>query len=124
MVVDGDEIGLDPVLGPRLLYGDSPADVTAAAVARLRPVGRRVFRGVPEAIAWRTVPSTYVVCAADEVVHPERQRAMAARATRTVEWPCGHSPLTTRPDAVAGVVAGRVAAVAAEPGQPGPAPIR
>ncbi|GAB3309434.1 alpha/beta hydrolase [Geodermatophilus aquaeductus] len=124
MVVDGDEVGLDPVLGARLLYGDAPADVTAAAVARLRPVGRRVFRGVPEAIAWRSVPSTSVVCTADEVVHPERQRAMAARATRTVEWVCGHSPLATRPDAVAGVVAGRVAAVAAEPGQPGAAPSR
>ena len=124
MVVSGDEVGLDPVLGPQLLYGDAPADVTAAATARLRPVGRQVFRGVPEAIAWRTVPSTYVVCTADEVVHPERQRAMAARATRAVEWACGHSPSATRPDAVADVVAGRVAAVGGEPGQPGAASSR
>jgi pimeloyl-ACP methyl ester carboxylesterase len=105
------EVDLDPVLGPRLLYGDARTDVAVAATARLRPVHRTVFRGVPGAIAWRTVPSTYAVCAQDQVVHPARQRAMAARAGRVVEWPCGHSPLATRPADVADLVAGRVAAV-------------
>jgi pimeloyl-ACP methyl ester carboxylesterase len=111
MRVDGTtgEVGLDPELGVRLLYGDAPADVAAAAAARLRPVHRTVFRGVPDPISWRTVPSTYVVCAADEVVHPELQRAMARRAARVVEWPCGHSPAASRPEAVADLVAERVA---------------
>jgi hypothetical protein len=36
---------------------------------------------------------------------------MAARATRVVEWPCGHSPAATRPDAVAGLIAERVRAI-------------
>jgi pimeloyl-ACP methyl ester carboxylesterase len=111
MRVGGDEIGLDPELGRVLLYGDAAPDVAADAIARLRPVHRMLFRGVPEQIAWRTVPSTYVVCAADEVVHPQLQRAMAERATRTVEWPCGHSPAATRPDVVADLVAERVRAV-------------
>ncbi|MGY1661206.1 alpha/beta fold hydrolase [Geodermatophilus sp. SYSU D00705] len=108
--VSGDEVGLDPELGPRLLFADAPADVAAAAAARLRPVARPVFRGVPEVIAWRTVPSTFVVCTADEVVHPELQRVMAQRATRTVEWASGHSPAASRPEAVAALVAERVAA--------------
>ncbi|MGY1593492.1 alpha/beta fold hydrolase [Geodermatophilus sp. SYSU D00708] len=111
MRVSGDEVGLDRSLGLRLLYGDAPADVAEAAAARFRPVHRTVFRGVPEAIAWRTVPSTYVVCTADEAVHPELQRAMAQRATRTVEWPSGHSPAATRPDQLADLVAERVAAI-------------
>ncbi|MGY1706669.1 alpha/beta fold hydrolase [Geodermatophilus sp. SYSU D00697] len=111
MRVSGDEVGLDPELGPRLLYGDAPDDVAAAAAGRLRPVSRMVFRGVPEAISWRTVPSTYVICTADEVVHPERQRAMAQRATRRLEWPSGHSPAASRPEQVAALVADRVAAV-------------
>lgn len=102
------EVDLDPVIGPRLLYGDAPTDVAVRATGRLRPVHRAVFRGVPERIAWRSVPSTYVVCANDEVVHPERQRAMARRATRTVEWTCGHSPAATRPAEVAGLIAERV----------------
>ncbi|MGY1653963.1 alpha/beta fold hydrolase [Geodermatophilus sp. SYSU D01119] len=112
MVVSGDEIGLDPVLGARLLYGDAPFDVAADALARLRPVGRQVFRGIPEAVAWRNLPATYAVCTADEAVHPERQRAMAARAAaRTVEWDCGHSPAATCPEAVADLVAERVRAL-------------
>jgi pimeloyl-ACP methyl ester carboxylesterase len=112
MRVTGDEIALDPGLGAELLYGDAPADVAAAAMARLRPVHRMLFRGVPEAVAWRHVASTYAVCAEDRAVHPELQRAMAARATRSVEWACGHNPTATRPDAVADLVAERVAAVA------------
>ena len=110
--VDGNLVGLDPRLGTQLLYGDAAPEVAAAAAARLRPVSRPVFRGVPQAIAWRTIPSTYVVCTADEVVHPERQRAMARRAARTVEWACGHSPAATRPAAVADLVAERVRAIA------------
>lgn len=118
MRVRGDEVGVDPELGGQLLYGDAPDDVRTAAVARLRPVGRGLFRGVPDPIAWRTVPSTYAVCTADETVHPQLQRAMAARATRAVEWPCGHSPAATRPQAVADLVADRVRALSGEAEHP------
>jgi len=109
--VTSDEIGLDPDLGVRLLYGDAPPAVRSEVAGRLRPVHRQVFRGVPEAVAWRTVGSTYVVCTQDETVHPALQRALATRATRTVEWPCGHSPAATRPEEVADLIAERVAAV-------------
>ncbi|GAA3388949.1 alpha/beta fold hydrolase [Cryptosporangium minutisporangium] len=105
MRVEETEVGLDPVLGAQLLYSDASADVASAATARLRPVGRRLFRGVPAPIAWRSTPSTYLVCAEDRVVHPELQRAMARRATRTVEWPSGHSPALTRPEQVAALLA-------------------
>lgn len=115
MVVTDDQVALDPALGAALLYGDAPAEVTAAAMARLRPVSRTVFRGVPDEIAWREVPSTYAVCTADEAVHPQRQRAMADRADRVVEWPCGHCPTATRPDAVAELLAERIAGAAARP---------
>ena len=104
----GDEVALDPELGVQLLYGDAAPGVAAAAAARLRPVHRSVFRGVPDVLAWRTVPSTYVVCTADEAVHPQLQRAMAERATRAVEWPCGHSPAAVRPAQVAELIADRV----------------
>jgi pimeloyl-ACP methyl ester carboxylesterase len=113
MRVAGGEVALDPDLGGQLLYGDAPDEVRTAALARLRPVGRALFRGVPAEIGWRSVPSTYAVCTADQAVHPQLQRALAARATRVVEWPCGHSPAATRPEVVADLVAARVRAVAA-----------
>ena len=113
MRVVGSEVHLDPELGARLVYSDASPEIASAAMARVRPVDRLLFRGVPESIAWRSRPSTYVVCTEDEVVHPELQRAMAARANRTVEWLCGHSPLATRPDVVAALIANRVRSAAA-----------
>jgi pimeloyl-ACP methyl ester carboxylesterase len=101
---ESDEVRVDPQLGAEVFYRDAPADLMAAALAQLRPVHRPVFRGVPEQIAWRGLPSTYVVCTDDEAVHPDLERAMARRATRTVELAAGHTPLLTAPDAVAELI--------------------
>jgi pimeloyl-ACP methyl ester carboxylesterase len=100
----GDEISVDPALVTELAYHDAPSDVAARAIARLRPVRRAVFRGVPSTIAWRTVPSTYVVCAHDRIVNPDLERAMARRATTRVEWQCGHSPPASHPDQTAELI--------------------
>jgi pimeloyl-ACP methyl ester carboxylesterase len=102
---EGQQVSLDPGLAVDLFYADAPAVAASAAVARLRPVHRSVFRGVPATIAWRRTPSTYVVCADDRVVHPELQRAMAERATTRLEWPGSHSPALSRPAEVADLIA-------------------
>jgi pimeloyl-ACP methyl ester carboxylesterase len=102
---DGQQVSVDPALAAGVFYADAPAVAAAAAVARLRPVHRSVFRGVPATIAWRRTPSTYVVCADDRAVHPDLQRAMAERATTRLEWPGGHSPALTRPADVATLIA-------------------
>jgi len=101
---DGEVVTLDPGLAAELLYGDAPEQIATAAVGRLRPVRRAVFRGVPEQIGWRHRPSTYVVCTDDLMVHPDLERAMAERATTRQEWPGGHSPMMTRPGAVADLI--------------------
>lgn len=102
-------VDLDPRLGPALLYSDADPERARAAARRLRPVSRALFGGVLAEIAWRMVSSTYVVCTADEVVHPALQIAMARRATRSVEWSCGHNPALTRPDALADLLASEAA---------------
>jgi pimeloyl-ACP methyl ester carboxylesterase len=55
--------------------------------------------------AWRTVPSTYVVCTEDRAIPAEAQRAAAARAGRTVEIATGHHPFLSRPALFADVLA-------------------
>src|SRR6185295_1887569 len=102
---DGQKVSVDPALAVDLFYADAPAVAAAAAVARLRPVHRSVFRGVPATIGWRRTPSTYVVRAEDRVIHPDLQRAMAERATTRYEWPGDHSPALTRPAEVADLIA-------------------
>lgn len=101
---NGDEVSLDATLAGELMYADVPSPTRAAAVARLRPVHRAVFAGVPATIAWRHLPSTYVVCSDDRAVHPDLQRAMALRSTRRHVWPGGHSIAATRPREVAELI--------------------
>jgi pimeloyl-ACP methyl ester carboxylesterase len=101
----GDEVSLDPTIATEIMYADVSPAKAAAAIARLRPVHRPVFRGVPATIAWNHTPSTYVVCADDLTVQPDLQRAMARRAGSRHEWPGGHSVAATRPADVAKLVA-------------------
>jgi pimeloyl-ACP methyl ester carboxylesterase len=83
------------------LYNDCDDATTEEAVARLGPHPAATLAQEPAAVAWRERPSTYVVCTGDLGVHPELQRAMASRCTRTVEWGTSHSPFLSQPGLVA-----------------------
>jgi len=85
---------------PRL-YTGCPPDVVDWAFERLRPQFVDPTPRPPSHEAWRLKPSTYVVCALDQVVEPSRQRAMAAHTSEAVEWQTGHSPFLSHPDLVA-----------------------
>lgn len=91
---------LDPVTVIDAMYADCDAEVAARAVSLLRPQARGHAGGRPSHTAWRTVPSTYVVCSADRAVDPDVQREMASRCTTTQIWPAGHSPYLSRPQQV------------------------
>jgi pimeloyl-ACP methyl ester carboxylesterase len=82
------------------LYQDcSPAEVEWA-MAHLAPQPMLNLSQEPKSVAWRDKPSTYVVCANDQTVHPDLQRILARRCTTNVEWPTGHSPFLCQPDRV------------------------
>lgn len=61
------------------------------------------------AAAWRTVPSTYVVCTEDRSLPADAQRAWAERTTHVVEWPSDHCPHVSHPEMVADLLATIVA---------------
>lgn len=98
---DGNDVSIDPAKAADLLYNRSAPAVVRGALTRLRPVGRAVFGGRPGSVAWRTRPSTYVVCTDDRTVAPQLQQIMAGRVTDQREWDCDHSPLAACPDVVA-----------------------
>lgn len=82
------------------LYQDcSAADITWA-MARLGPQPMLNLSQEPRAVAWRAKPSTYVVCMADQTIHPDLQRILARRCTTSQEWTTGHSPFLSRPEQV------------------------
>ena len=58
----------------------------------------------PSEPAWKSVPSTYVVCTNDRAIPPEAQHWMASRADEVVEIHTDHSPFVTRPEFLADVV--------------------
>jgi pimeloyl-ACP methyl ester carboxylesterase len=96
-----DGVVVDPGKAGQLFYGDSDDATVAAAIARLRPLRFDVDTHVAGEPAWKSIPSTYVVCTNDRALPPELQRAMAANADTVVEWPTDHSPFLTRPAEVA-----------------------
>ncbi len=90
-------------VGP-LFYNDCDGVTVAWAAARLRSM----LGGFGEAItrvAWRDLPSTYIVCADDRAIPPDLQRRMAARAADTIEWQTSHSPFASQPALVADTIA-------------------
>jgi pimeloyl-ACP methyl ester carboxylesterase len=111
-LVHGDDgsLAVDPAHAAADFYHDCAPDVAGAAVAKLRPMPSGVdteARGgadVPPP-AWTQLPSTYVVCTDDRAVHPDAQRKMAEHADDRVVWDTSHSPMLSRPDLVADLLA-------------------
>ena len=85
------------------LYGASPPDVVAAALARLDV---QPATGSPRA----ELGSTYVVCNGDDAVHPQQQAAMAERCGARVTLDSDHSPFLSAIPALADVIEGRARA--------------
>lgn len=94
-------------------YHDVEPSLARQAASRLRPFQKTGYAVVDtDAVAaWRTIPTTYVVCADDRMIHPDTQREMAAAAAaagaEVLEWPSSHSPFLSHPDLVADLVARR-----------------
>jgi pimeloyl-ACP methyl ester carboxylesterase len=92
---------VDPARVHELFYGDSDAATSAALAAKLRPMALVGFSPAEREPAWKSVASTYIVCANDGALPADAQRWMAQRADEVVEWPTDHSPFATRPAAIA-----------------------
>jgi pimeloyl-ACP methyl ester carboxylesterase len=102
-----------------VFYPDVEPSLARQAAARLRPFQKTGYAVVEtDAVAaWRTIPTTYVVCAEDRMIHPDTQRDMAVAAgAEVIEWSSSHSPFLSHPDLVADLVARRAGAAEAASG--------
>jgi len=95
----------DPDVAAACLYNDCDAAAGKWAVDRLGPHPLANLGQSPRTAAWKTKPSTYVVCSDDLAVHPDLQRLMARRCSSSVEWSTGHSPFLSRPELVVELLA-------------------
>ncbi len=96
---------IDPDSAAQIFYPDiDPADAEHWA-SHLRP-GNTGGAVIVEEAAWRTRPSTYVVCTDDPILLVDGQRAVAERmGADVVEIPGDHSPMVCRPAQLADILA-------------------
>ena len=95
---DGTVVTVDLDAAPGVFFADCDDADIEWALARLGPQPAASFQQKIDAAAWRSVPSTYVVCEDDRAIAPWLQRAFAERATDTVVFATSHSPFLSRPD--------------------------
>ncbi|MGH3997140.1 MAG: alpha/beta hydrolase [Pseudonocardiaceae bacterium] len=88
-----------------LFFADCDDGTFTEALARAIPQSLSAFGQPVRRVAWREVPSTFVVCAEDRAIPAAGQRAQAAKATRTVELACGHHPFLSQPETLAQIIA-------------------
>jgi pimeloyl-ACP methyl ester carboxylesterase len=93
------------VADPRqVIFNTCPPEVADAAAARLRPHPIVSLVQPVRSVAWRDVPSTYVICDRDNAIPVPAQEAMSARAGTTHRLESDHSPFLSDPDAVADLI--------------------
>ena len=108
---------VDPLRPTEVFYTDVDADTAVGAVARLghqslAALGQPLLRA-----AWRTIPSTYIVCERDAVIPVPAQEAMAERSGRVLRMPTSHSPFLSRPAQLAGILRAELAVSRARVGR-------
>ncbi|MFI1797968.1 alpha/beta hydrolase [Streptomyces sp. NPDC020379] len=98
--------GTSPVFfDPRTaLYGDMPEEEAERAIGQLVEQSLRSFQQRVTRAAWRTVPSTYVICARDRALPPALQEKMSTRATHVERLTTGHSPFLSAPRELAALL--------------------
>ena len=87
------------------LYGDLDAAAADAATDRLVLHSVAAIATPVSRCAWRSTPSTYIVCSEDRIIPPEVQRGMAANAAEMRTLSASHSPMLSRPDELAALLA-------------------
>ena len=91
-----DGVVVDPDKVHEIFYGDSDAAVVAGIVPRLRPMGGDDGGGRTRVPAWKSVPSTFVVCTEDRALPPGAQRRWRHAPT----WSSRCRPTTRRSSTV------------------------
>jgi pimeloyl-ACP methyl ester carboxylesterase len=107
--LDGGLTMADAERAVALLYGGCDPATQQWAMRQLRPQSNAAFEERIGTPAWKEVPSTYVVCANDQVIAPELQRdVLAPRTTQVIELDAGHSPFLSTPAELAEALLSRL----------------
>jgi pimeloyl-ACP methyl ester carboxylesterase len=113
--LEPDEHGL--LWAPRDAFHDAIApdaspEETAVMGAVQKPIAVKCLGEAMTAPGWRRNPSWFLVAENDRLLSPDTQRFMAARmGARVTSLPVDHTPLVSRPEAVARLIAEAAGAI-------------
>ena len=89
-----------------VFFNDVPEDAAAEAAGRLAPQSMASIKGAVRAVAWRDIPSTYVICDLDNAIPVPAQEMLSGRAGAVQRLEASHSPFLSQPDAVVEIIRG------------------
>jgi len=87
-----------------VFFNDLDATAAASAVGQLGYQSYSSMRQPLTETAWRSIPSTYIVCEADNAVPVAAQELMARRADDVYRLNTSHSPFLSQPAALAQLI--------------------
>jgi pimeloyl-ACP methyl ester carboxylesterase len=91
---DLEPVPADPIA---MFYGAVPRPEAEEAVKRLVPQSTRSLWDVLTRAAWRTVPSTYIICEDDRALPVQAQQVLAERSGVVHRITGDHSPFLSKP---------------------------
>ncbi|MFE0454169.1 alpha/beta fold hydrolase [Streptomyces sp. NPDC058914] len=92
----------DPI---SMFYGDAPRPEAEEAAKRPVPQSVKSFSDRLTKAAWHTVPSTYVICEADQALPAQAQQVLAERSGAVHRIAGDHSPIMSKPAELAALPA-------------------
>jgi Alpha/beta hydrolase family len=79
-------------------YNECDRGEAEHATRRLRPTAAACVAMPTGTEPWKSIPSTYVLCARDRAIYPDSQRRMSTRAGEVVTLDTNHSPFMSSPE--------------------------
>jgi pimeloyl-ACP methyl ester carboxylesterase len=108
----GDGVGdYVEVMSPAtVFYNDVDSMTARRAVGQLGYQSYASMRQQLTQVAWKNIPSTYVICEADNAIPVAMQELCALRADEVERIPASHSPFLSQPAALARLIRRSLAA--------------
>lgn len=103
-LIDGGSAIMKPDRAREVLFHDCPDP--DAAVDHLRPISLAAIGQSPRSVAWKGIPSAYVITTADRATAVATQRELSKRADRVFEINTGHSSFLAAPERVVEIIDG------------------
>jgi pimeloyl-ACP methyl ester carboxylesterase len=101
---DGNGDYVEAMTPMTVFYNDVDTGTARRAVCQLGYQSYASMRQPLTETAWETIPSTYVICEADNAIPVATQELIAARADAVQRLGTSHSPFLSQPAALAGLI--------------------